>query len=170
MLASSERPRSSDAPPVEAAQPPFIVKFLATGFYSGYSPIAPGTAGTVAGLVLYLIPSFEQLSISGAAILVGFVFGIYAGTRLENAFGHDPTMVVIDEMVGLWISLFLLPKTPWVIAGAFILFRIFDTVKPQPARVFQKRGGGFSIMMDDVVAGVYTNLIMHAVIFLISIF
>jgi phosphatidylglycerophosphatase A len=76
---------------------------------------------------------------------------------------------VIDEMVGMWISLFLLPKTFLVVLGAFVLFRILDTVKPQPARVFQRKNGGFAIMMDDVVSAVYTNLIVRVVILVISI-
>jgi phosphatidylglycerophosphatase A len=170
MQASSEQPNRNEVSSPQAASIPFYVKFLATGFYTGYSPIIPGTTGTLAGLAVYLIPSFEQTPVISLAIVVGFLFGAYAGTKIEKSVGHDPSMVVIDEMVGMWISLFLLPKTLPVVIGAFILFRILDTIKPQPARVFQKKGGGFAIMMDDVVSAIYTNLIVRLVIFAISIF
>ena len=169
MKASSEQHNPTEGAPAQPGASPFFVKFLATGFYSGYSPVAPGTTGTLAGLAVYLLPSFEQLTVIAPAIILGFLFGIYAGTRLENTFGHDPAVVVIDEMVGLWISLFLLPKTPLVIIGAFVLFRILDTIKPQPAKLFQKKGGGLSIMMDDVVVAVYTNIVIRLVVFLFTI-
>lgn len=170
MPVSSEQHNPHNGAPGQAVAIPFFVKFLATGFYFGYSPVAPGTAGTLVGLIIYLLPSFEQSAIVGPAIVIGFLFGIYAGTKLERAFGHDPSPVVIDEIVGLWISLFLLPKTFLTVLGGFVVFRILDTVKPQPAKVFQKRGGSFSIMMDDVVAGVYTNIIMRLIIWLVALF
>ncbi len=166
MLVSSEQHNPHDGASGQAVAIPFFVKFLATGFYFGYSPVAPGTAGTLVGLIIYLLPSFEHSVIIAPAIVIGFLFGIYAGTKLERAIGHDPSPVVIDEIVGLWISLFLLPKTFLIVLGGFAVFRILDTIKPQPAKVFQKKGGGFSIMMDDVIAGVYTNLIMQLLIVL----
>jgi phosphatidylglycerophosphatase A len=169
MQTSSEQPNPSDAVVEKVAETPFFVKFIATGFYTGYSPIAPGTAGTLAGLAIYLLPSFELPSIVAAAIVAGFLFGVYAGRKLEVTFGHDPTVVVIDEMVGVWISLFLLPKTTLVVLAGFILFRILDTIKPQPAKLFQRQGGGIAIMMDDVIAGVYTNLGLRLIILLLSI-
>jgi len=169
MQASSEQPNRNEGSSSQARSIPFFVKFLATGFYTGYSPIVSGTTGTLAGLAVYLIPSFEQVPFISLAIILGFLFGVYAGSRIETAVGHDPSIVVIDEMVGMWISLFLLPKTFLVVLGAFVLFRILDTVKPQPARVFQRKNGGFAIMMDDVVSAVYTNLIVRVVILVISI-
>jgi len=115
----------------------------------------------VVGLLFYVIPSFEQAAVIAPAIIVGFLLGMYGGTRLEHRFGHDPTIVVIDEIVGMWISLFLLPKTVPVVISAFLIFRALDVIKPPPARVFQRKGGGFSIMMDDVVVGVYSNLLVR---------
>jgi phosphatidylglycerophosphatase A len=168
MQASSEQPNRNEGSSEQAASIPFYVKFPATGFYTGYSPIVPGTTGTLAGLALYLIPSFEQTPVISLAIIVGFLFGAYAGAKIEKSVGHDPSIVVIDEMVGMWISLFLLPKTFLVVLGAFVLFRILDTIKPQPARFFQRKSGGFSIMMDDVVSAIYTNLIVRLVILAVS--
>jgi phosphatidylglycerophosphatase A len=169
MQASSVQPNRNEASRSQAASIPFYIKFLATGFYTGYSPIIPGTTGSLAGLALYLIPSFEQPPVIGLAIIVCFLFGAYAGARIEKSAGHDPSIVVIDEMVGMWISLFLLPKTFLVVLGAFVLFRVLDTIKPQPSRVFQKKSGGVAIMLDDVVSAIYTNLIVRLAILAISI-
>jgi phosphatidylglycerophosphatase A len=169
MQASSEQASRNEGADPRAASIPFYMKFLATGFYTGYSPIVPGTTGSMAGIAVYLIPSFEQAPIILLATVVAFFLGAYAGGKIEKAVGHDPSIVVIDEMVGMWISLFLLPKTVPVVLGAFVLFRILDTLKPQPARVFQRKGGGIAIMMDDVVSAVYTNLIVRLVIFVLSI-
>ena len=85
--------------PNEGSAPSFFVKFLATGFYTGYSPIAPGTAGTLVGLTFYAIPSFEDPVTLAIAIVVGFLIGVYVGTRMEGVLGHDPAVVVIDEVV-----------------------------------------------------------------------
>jgi phosphatidylglycerophosphatase A len=169
MQASSVQPNHNETSRSPATSIPFYIKFLATGFYTGYSPIIPGTTGTLAGIAVYLIPSFEQPLTISLAIIVGFLFGVYAGAKIEKSAGHDPSIVVIDEMVGMWISLFLLPKTFPVVLGAFVLFRILDTVKPQPARFFQKKSGGMAIMVDDVVSAIYTNLIVRLAILVISV-
>ncbi len=87
---------------------------------------------------------------------------------MQARYGHDPAEVTIDEVLGMWISLFLLPKKILIALVAFVLFRLFDILKPYPARIFDYRKGGISIMMDDVVAGVYTNLIMQAGVALLS--
>ena len=83
---------------------------------------------------------------------------------MERYYGDDPSEVTIDEVVGMWISLFLLPKKIFVVIAAFFLFRIFDIIKPFPARKFDDMHGGFGIMMDDVIAGMYTNIILQLAI------
>ena len=80
---------------------------------------------------------------------------------MEQRYGHDPAEVTIDEVVGMWISLFLLPKKIFIVIAAFFVFRFFDIIKPFPARKFDKMHGGFGIMMDDVIAGIYTNIILQ---------
>ena len=80
---------------------------------------------------------------------------------MEKWYGHDPAEVTIDEVVGMWISLFLLPKKIFVVLSAFILFRILDIIKPPVSRKFDKMHGGLGIMMDDVIAGIYTNIILQ---------
>jgi phosphatidylglycerophosphatase A len=80
---------------------------------------------------------------------------------MEIFYGHDPSTVTIDEVLGMWVSLLFLPKTLLLAVGAFIIFRLLDIVKPWPARFFDRKQGGWNIMLDDVVAGIYTNLVLQ---------
>ncbi|MGA9407032.1 MAG: phosphatidylglycerophosphatase A [Bacteroidota bacterium] len=146
------------------SQPPAIsplIKIFASGLYSGYAPFASGTVGTLVGIAVYLIPSFAHTTILLPACAVVFVLGSLAAGKMEKAYGHDPSIVTIDEVVGIWVSLLLLPKSYLIIAAVFFLFRAFDVFKPWPARVFDKMEGGWNIMLDDVVAGIYTNIILQ---------
>jgi phosphatidylglycerophosphatase A len=142
---------------------------IGTGLYSGYFPVFPGTAGSVAGLVLYLI--LVPLGVLrgglalGWALTLGLVFagGVGSAHRCESIYGHDDKRIVIDEIWGMLIALFGLPMDwRWILA-AFIAFRFFDVVKPFPARRAERLGGGLAIMLDDGVAGVYTNVLLHLV-------
>ena len=142
----------------------FLTKFIATGLYSGYSPVAPGTAGSVVGILFLLIPGFGTPIPLATAVIIGFFIGTYTSNRMEKQLGEDPPPVVIDEIVGMWISLLFLPKGLFVVFTAFIFFRIFDIVKPQPARYMEKLKHGWGIMLDDVVAGIYANLTTQLII------
>jgi phosphatidylglycerophosphatase A len=148
-------------PPIAKPEVPFLVKAFASGLFSGYSPVASGTVGSLVALAIYFIPGFEQPLIILPVGFLAFVLGVNAAEQMERRYGHDPNEVTVDELVGMWISLLLLPKNILVAAAAFLLFRIFDIVKPFPARKFDNVTGGLGIMMDDVIAGFYTNLIMH---------
>ncbi len=141
-----------------AEQPSPLARFIATGAYSGYAPVAPGTAGSLVGLLLYLIPGFEKPLSLGVAIVVFFFVGAAAAGRLERIHGKDPSIVVIDEVVGMWIALFLLPKSAAACLLAFFLFRLYDIIKPPPARSVERFEGGFGIMLDDVFAAFYANV------------
>ena len=83
---------------------------------------------------------------------------------MENYYGHDPAEVTIDEVVGQWISLLFIPPTFLAAAASFLVFRFMDIIKPFPARNFDRQHGGFGIMMDDVVAGIYANIVMQIAI------
>ena len=140
-------------------------RFLATGFYSGYAPIAPGTAGSaVAWLIFILIPGLRDILLLVLSIVV-FIIGVKVATDVEKTDGHDASVIVIDEMVGMWISLLFLPAsiswTGWI--AAFFLFRLFDVIKPFPAGRSQKLPAGWGIMIDDVLAGLYTNLAVRLI-------
>jgi len=146
---------------------PFAARFIATGFLSGYSPVAPGTAGSLVGLALYLIPGFEAPSLLGAAIAAAFCIGVYTAAQMERELGEDPPVVVIDEVVGMWISLLFLPKTVWIAGLSFLFFRGFDIVKPPPARRLEALQHGWGIMLDDVAAAVYANAAVRLVMLLL---
>ncbi len=159
MAEASESLNQKNNPPV-----PFLVRCLATGFFSGYSPVASGTAGSLVGLAMFLIPAMQATTVLAAAIVVMFFIGTYVSARMEQAFGDDPSIVVIDEVVGMWISLLLLPVSIWICVLAFVLFRVFDIFKPPPARRIEKLRNGWGIMLDDVIAGLYANLAVRLMI------
>ena len=146
---------------VSIVEPSFITKLFASALFSGYSPIASGTVGSAVALALYFIPGFESPIIIGLVTLSVFILGVRAANLMERRYGHDPSVVTIDEVVGMWISLILLPKTFIIAIAAFLLFRLLDIIKPSPARKFDNMNGGFGIMMDDVIAGIYTNIILQ---------
>jgi len=148
----------------------FFEKFIGSGFFTGYFPVASGTVGSVAAILIYLIPGFEQLFVIIPATLVIIFYGIYIGTKFEAEYGKDPVQCTIDEVAGTWISLIALPKTFGIIIATFFLWRILDIIKPPPARNLEKLNGGLGIMIDDVISGIYTLLIMHLVVYLFGTF
>jgi len=143
----------------------FIEKLLGSGFYTGYIPFASGTFGTLAALFIYLIPGFENPYVIIPAIIIFFIYGVYVGNKFENVYGKDPSECTIDEVVGTWISYLLLPKTIGIIIITFFLWRALDIFKPYPARKLEDLNGGLGIMIDDVVSGFYTLIIMHLVVY-----
>jgi phosphatidylglycerophosphatase A len=156
---SPAKPSASEPHSPQTISP--LITIFASGLFSGYAPFASGTVGTLVGILVYLIPSFSQTAILLPACVIVFVLGSLAAEKMEKAYGHDPSIVTIDEVLGIWISLLLLQKSFVIIAAAFFLFRAFDVLKPWPASMFDKRHGGWNIMLDDVVAGLYTNLLLQ---------
>jgi phosphatidylglycerophosphatase A len=137
--------------------------------YVGFFPIAPGTAGSLAALALFAVirwigvPSIELLAIAAV-----FAIGIWAAQGTERAVGRkDPGIVVIDEVLGMLITLALLPLSLTGIALGFLLFRIFDVIKPYPAAQFENLHGGLGIMADDAVAGLYAHVALRACVWLV---
>jgi phosphatidylglycerophosphatase A len=148
----------------------FFEKFIGSGFFTGYSPVASGTVGSIAAVLIYLIPGFEQLIIIIPGIIIFLAYGIYLGNKFEVEYGKDPAQCTVDEVVGTWISLVALPKTVGIIVAAFLIWRILDIIKPPPARGLEKLKGGLGIMIDDVVSGIYTLIIMHLIVYLLGKF
>lgn len=147
-----------------------IWKLIGTGFGSGYSPIAPGTAGALVGCgMLALLHEFApaQAYLPGlATLIVAFFFlGAIATDKLEPEWGHDPSRIVADEMVGVWIAMLFVPFNWLNLALAFVLFRIFDIWKPLGVRQMEKFPGGWGVMLDDVLAGVYSLAVMHLLLY-----
>jgi phosphatidylglycerophosphatase A len=127
----------------------------------GYVPVAPGTFGSAVGLLIWFALPVSVLA-QGAAIAAVSAIGAWSSTVAERHSGKvDPGYVVIDEVAGMLVTLFLIP-VGWAGAlGAFLLFRLFDIVKPYPANRLERLHGGLGIMADDIMAGVYANLALR---------
>lgn len=146
----------------------YIHILIATGFGTGFSPFAPGTAGALlAALIwagLYCLIPFNLLWILTALLIVVFtIAGIWSANAMEKAWGKDPSRVVVDEMVGVWIALLAVPEGSYLVSfalAAFILFRLFDIFKPLGIRKMESFKGGVGIMMDDILAGIYTFMLL----------
>lgn len=152
-----------------------IKEFLFTAFYAGYCPVAPGTAGTLVGMALYFIGYLFFGEISWVANLIAVAVLFYPFMKLaddgEQFFGvKDPERVVIDEVMGYWVSVLFYPFNLKIAVAAFFIFRILDILKPWPAGKLQSLRGGLGIMIDDCVAGVYTNLILLAAVLVLKLF
>jgi phosphatidylglycerophosphatase A len=139
-----------------------LARTVATGLGSGYSPLAPGTAGSLVGLLLYwplqLLPLLWQVATLGLL----FGAGVLCASHVVRQVGDpDPGIVVVDEVVGMWTSLLFLPFTWATAVAAFLTFRAMDILKPYPARDLESLPGGWGIMADDLMAGVYANLLLR---------
>ena len=143
-----------------------VAVFIATFGYVGYFPIAPGTAGSLAALPLYAAVRWMGTPAAElAAIVAVFAIGVWAATGTERALARkDPGPVVVDEVLGMLITLAFMPLSWWGIAVGFLLFRIFDVIKPFPAGRLEHLPSGLGIMADDAMAGVYAHLVMRLAI------
>jgi phosphatidylglycerophosphatase A len=146
-----------------------LAVFIATVAYCGYFPIAPGTVGSAAGLAVYLLVWWTRSPIVEVALIAAtFAAGTWAATHAERYFGGiDPGPVVIDEVLGMLITLAFIPAGWSAAAAGFVLFRVFDVIKPYPANRLETFHGGFGIMADDAMAGVYANLALRLVMWLL---
>lgn len=142
-----------------------LAVFIATVGYCGYFPVAPGTVGSAAGLVFYLLVWWTQSPVVEVALIaLLFAAGVWAGTTSERYFGGiDPGPIVLDEVVGMLITLAFIPVG---LSGAligFLLFRLFDVTKPFPARRLENLHGGLGVMADDAMAAIYANIALRIV-------
>lgn len=146
---------------------PLFPKLMATSFGAGFLPIAPGTWGAIVAIILWLplyiwaTPSVTVI-ITVSAILLYFVVGTWASNVAEKYWGKDPVVACADETVGQWIA--LIPVTPlcpwWEILVSLALFRFFDIFKPLGIRYMEKLPGGLGMMADDILAGVYSAILI----------
>ena len=163
---------SKERPDLSLVRPfPLLV---GTFFYTGLSPIASGTVGSLAAAILYyLFPALQNPAMLLMACVIVLVAGIWSGGVIERQLKiQDPGIVVIDEVLGQWIAL-----ASWMYAGdlrymiaAFLFFRIFDIIKPSPSRYFERRSGGTGIMLDDAIAGIYANIMAHLAMYVLHLF
>ncbi len=148
----------------------FIHKTIATFFGTGYSPFAPGTVGALLAAAILILFDYFQIVLDNpplffALILITILIGIYSTNQLLLSWGKDPSKVVIDEAVGMWISMFLIPFNYLNLLLAFGLFRIFDIFKPLGIKKLEELNGGIGVMADDVLAGIYTNIVLQIIIY-----
>ena len=140
-----------------------VVLCLATGCYIGRFPLAPGTLGSLAGILVAWGFSYLAWPLPLAATLVLMLSAVWVAREAENLLQRkDPGCIVIDEIVGQCITLVSLPLTLGTCAAGFFLFRLFDIAKPPPARYLERRlGGGWAVVMDDVAAGVMAHIVLR---------
>ncbi|MCL4140678.1 UNVERIFIED_CONTAM: hypothetical protein GTU68_044238 [Idotea baltica] len=147
------------------------VNFFALGAGSGLAPVAPGTFGTAAAIpIAMLMPS--NLVVYALIVIASFVLGVWlCDVCANNLRVHDHPAIVFDEWVGYLITMFAVPKSLWFLALGFVLFRIFDVLKPWPIGLADKQvSGGVGIMVDDVIAGIFAAISMQIIIFILSYF
>ena len=138
-----------------------LSRLIATFFYVGYCPIAPGTAATAVGVLLAFVLAPLPLWY-GLTVVALIVVGIVVSSYLEKVLGQkDPGIIVIDEVAGIMVSLVFLPLTPAIMISGFFLFRAFDMFKIYPINKLEALPGGWGIMLDDLMAGVYTNIVLQ---------
>ena len=140
--------------------------FIATCAHIGYAPVAPGTFGSAVGLlVYYLLRRQGSVWVELGTIAIVMVIGLWSATEAEHHFGGiDPGPVVIDEVIGMLITLALHPVNVTGAIVGFLIFRVLDVVKPWPARRLEHLPGGYGVVLDDTMAGVYGNLLMWGLI------
>ncbi len=149
-------------------RPSIIAIFFATGFGSGFWPWGPGTAGALlATLMWWALGAWVDFvtlqAVTLAAIVLSTAIGTWSTNQVSKCWGEDPSRVVIDEMAGVWVAL-LAAEYDWRQAvAAFVLFRFFDILKPLGIRALDRREGGFWVMADDLLAGLYSLILIALV-------
>lgn len=143
--------------------PQSLIKLLASVFYLGYIPVMPGTFGSLAGLMMYLLVGNNHTLYISATILA-FLLGLFISHPAEDAFcERDSRKIVIDELCGMMLTYLFIPFSIKRLFAGFLLFRLFDILKPPPLRRLHMLPGGFGVMMDDIGAGLYSNLILRII-------
>lgn len=145
---------SQQRQPISTATEKVYVALATLGV--GFLPKASGTFGSLIALLLWIPLSSQTLMVRGFALIFVIVLGTYVAQRCIRFWGEDPSQVIIDEVAGMWLTLFYIHGKPigiWIIA--FVLFRSFDILKPSPIRQLEKLHGGIGIMIDDLIAGLY---------------
>ncbi len=140
-------------------------KLIATFFYVGLIPVAPGTFGTLAAIPLFWIISGLSVYIYLLITLIVIGVSVWAATETEKIYKkRDPGQIVADEVAGYLVTMILIPATATNIVIGFFLFRLFDILKPPPVRRLEKLPRGWGVVIDDVAAGVYACVCMHLIL------
>jgi phosphatidylglycerophosphatase A len=146
----------------------FVTTLIGTFGYSGFFPIAPATfASFVFALIYVFVPGGEVIA-HPIVVVATLVVSVPVSTYLEKKHGHDASCIVIDEVVGMQVVLVAAEPTMLGVAAGFFVFRIFDIVKPPPANRAQKLPRGYGVVIDDVIAGVYSRIVLMVIAALYS--
>jgi len=139
----------------------FLVKLLASGFGTGYSPVAPGTAGSaLTAVIIYSCAGWWSPLPALAISILAFFLGVACCSIAEKEWGHDDRRMVIDEMAGMFLAMSFIEVELKTLTVAFLIFRLFDIVKPPPASTAERLPSGWGVMTDDAVAGAYTAVLI----------
>ncbi len=142
-----------------------IIKFLASGFYTGYFPVAPGTIGSLVGILVCFLLQDVPFTTYAIVVILTLIAGIYISGEAEKIYqAKDSSHIVIDEIAGIFFTFIYLPKGISFLLAGFVAFRFFDILKPFPIRLIdEKIKGGWGIMFDDVLAGIYASILIRLI-------
>ena len=146
-----------------------IIKFLATGFYSGCSPTIPGTTGTIPAWLIAFFLIRGNTMILGIAAVVMTLLSVVIATIAEGILGHDSKKIVVDEWAGMFITLLFVPYSLANYIIAFVTFRGFDAIKIYPADRAERLPRGWGVTADDVVAGIQANILTYLIIYILGV-
>ncbi len=142
----------------------YFVFFWATGFGVGFSPIVPGTMGTLVAIPVYYFLSSIPFPLYELTLLSFFFFSSWISGQAEQYWCRkDDRRIVIDEIMGFLITMLWLPRGFGLILLGFLLFRFFDILKPFPIRRLERAKSGYGVVLDDVLAGIYSNIVLHLI-------
>ncbi|MDQ3022255.1 MAG: phosphatidylglycerophosphatase A [Bacteroidota bacterium] len=147
----------------------FFSVIFSSFFYSGFFPTISGTIGSLASLIIFFFDIFYNPVVLLILILLTFFIGIYTSERMIKRYGDDPSVIVIDEAVGMWLTILIFISFPgtdlswFYILVCFLSFRIFDILKLQPARYYDNLKTAYGIMMDDIIAAVYAGVLAYLI-------
>jgi phosphatidylglycerophosphatase A len=143
-----------------------FILLIASGFGAGYCPRIPGTAGTLAAIPILLILTLIPSPVYELTLLAFFFLAVWSSGKAQEYWGvKDYRRIVIDEIMGFLIAMLWTPRTGLSILVGFLLFRFFDIIKPPPIRPLERIRGGYGIVLDDVLAGIYSNILLHLIHF-----
>ncbi len=151
----------------------FFINTLASFFYTGYIPVAPGTWASLLAVIIWIFLPVESVLIRTIIVSSAILIGIFVAGLSEMYSGIvDPSYIVIDEVAGMWLALLLIPQIRFpeqlpIFFVAFVVFRFFDITKIYPINKLEQIGGGFGIMMDDIAAGIFTAITVNLILWIV---
>ena len=145
-----------------------IEKLIGSGLFTGVIPKASGTFASFIALLIFLIPGFENPTILMIVISFSIVIGVGIADKFESIYGKDPKQFTLDEFIGMWITLLFIPKKIWFLIPAFLVWRLLDIIKLFPAKKIETIKGGWGVILDDVILGIYSFIIIQTTIHIIN--